>query len=198
MKPGTEPDFLLLQKIKNGKSDASEQLIKKYYSSIYQYCLLHTHDRNYAEDLTQETFLHFFASLETYKEYGKTKNYLYRIAGNIIKNFYIKKKEILVEQFPEIIEESMKGVEIRLDIEKAVQYLPDEIKDTAILFFFQGLKQKEIAQILDIKLSLARGRCSSSPKKRVTGVSATMISCIPWKNSPQLMDFVRIHSCSSQ
>lgn len=52
MKPGTEPDFLLLQKIKNGKSDASEQLIKKYYSSIYQYCLLHTHDRNYAEDLT--------------------------------------------------------------------------------------------------------------------------------------------------
>ena len=96
MKPGTEPDFLLLQKIKNGKSDASEQLIKKYYSSIYQYCLLHTHDRNYAEDLTQETFLHFFASLETYKEYGKTKNYLYRIAGNIIKNFYIKKKEILV------------------------------------------------------------------------------------------------------
>lgn len=29
MKPGTEPDFLLLQKIKNGKSDASEQLIKK-------------------------------------------------------------------------------------------------------------------------------------------------------------------------
>lgn len=61
MEPGTEPDFLLLQKIKNGKSDASEQLIKKYYSSIYQYCLLHTHDRNYAEDLTQETFLHFFA-----------------------------------------------------------------------------------------------------------------------------------------
>ena len=151
MEPGTEPDFLLLQKIKNGKSDASEQLIKKYYSSIYQYCLLHTHDRNYAEDLTQETFLHFFASLETYKEYGKTKNYLYRIAGNIIKNFYIKKKEILVEQFPEIIEESMKGVEIRLE-------------DTAILFFFQGLKQKEIAQILDIKLSLVKYRVSKAKK----------------------------------
>lgn len=31
----------------------------------------------------------------------------------------------------------MKGVEIRLDIEKAVQYLPDEIKDTAILFSFK-------------------------------------------------------------
>lgn len=56
----------------------------------------------------------------------------------------------------------MKGVEIRLDIEKAVQYLPDEIKDTAILFFFQGLKQKEIAQILDIKLSLVKYRVSKA------------------------------------
>lgn len=58
----------------------------------------------------------------------------------------------------------MKGVEIRLDIEKVVQYLPDEIKDTAILFFFQGLKQKEIAQILDIKLSLVKYRVSKAKK----------------------------------
>ncbi len=159
-----EPDFLLLQKIKNGKSEAGEQLIKKYYSSIYQYCLLHTQDRNHAEDLTQETFLHFFTSLDTYKECGKTKNYLYRIAGNIIKNFYIKKKEILIEQFPEIMEESMNEIEIRLDIEKCMQCLPDEIKDTAILFFFQGLKQKEIAQVLSIKLSLVKYRVSRAKK----------------------------------
>lgn len=134
---GDGTGFLIITENKKWKKWCQWTVDKKYYSSIYQYCLLHTHDRNYAEDLTQETFLHFFASLETYKEYGKTKNYLYRIAGNIIKNFYIKKKEILVEQFPEIIEESMKGVEIRLDIEKAVQYLPDEIKDTAILFSFK-------------------------------------------------------------
>ena len=56
---GDGTGFLIITENKNGKSDASEQLIKKYYSSIYQYCLLHTHDRNYAEDLTQETFLHF-------------------------------------------------------------------------------------------------------------------------------------------
>lgn len=159
-----EPDFLLIQKIKDGKCEASEQLIKKYYSSIYQYCLLHIHDRNHAEDLTQETFLHFFSSLVTYQEYGKTRNYLYRIAGNIIKNFYCKKKEILVEQLPEVTDESMREIEIRMDIEKAIQYLPNEIKDTAILFFFQGLKQKEIAQVLDIKLSLVKYRVSKAKK----------------------------------
>lgn len=79
-----ESDILLISQIKSGKNEASERFIKKYYASIYQYCLLHIHNRYYAEDLTQETFLRFFASLETYREYGKTKNYLYRIASNII------------------------------------------------------------------------------------------------------------------
>lgn len=162
-----EPDFLLIQKIKGGKSDkneASERLVKKYYSSIYQYCFLHIHDCAYAEDFTQETFLRFFQSLGSYREYGKTKSYLYCIAGNIIKNYYSKKKEVLLEQIPEEHENSMDGVEIRLDIEQAVDDLPAELKEITILFFFQGLKQKEIAKVLNIKLSLVKYRISRAKK----------------------------------
>ena len=36
-------DFLLVQKIRNGDNQAGNQLVEKYYSSIYQYCYLHTH-----------------------------------------------------------------------------------------------------------------------------------------------------------
>ena len=31
-------DFLLVQKIRNGDNQAGNQLVEKYYSSIYQYC----------------------------------------------------------------------------------------------------------------------------------------------------------------
>lgn len=155
-----ESDILLISQIKSGKNEASERFIKKYYASIYQYCLLHIHDRYYAEDLTQETFLRFFASLETYREYGKTKNYLYRIASNIMKNFYIKKKDILLDQLPETAENNAGDIDIKLDIERAVDSLPDELREVAILFFFQDLKQAEIAQILNIKLSLVKYRIS--------------------------------------
>ena len=34
-------DFLLVHLARAGDEDACEKLVKKYYSSIYQYCLLH-------------------------------------------------------------------------------------------------------------------------------------------------------------
>lgn len=163
-KKSKEPDFLLIQKIKNGESEAGERLIKKYYSSVYQYCFLHIRDNNYAEDFTQETFARFFESLKTYKEYGKTKSYLYCIAGNIIKNHYAKKKDLLLDEIPEIPENTMTDIEIRMDIEHAIDELSDEMKEVVILFFFQGLKQKEIAEVLNIKLSLVKYRISKSKK----------------------------------
>lgn len=64
-------DSLLVHLARAGDEDACEKLVKKYYSSIYQYCLLHINDPYEAEDLTQEVFTRFFATV--YK-------------GNIIKN----------------------------------------------------------------------------------------------------------------
>ena len=50
----------------------------------------------------------------------------------------------------------------RIDVERALDLLPEEIKETAILFFFQGLKQKEISDLLHIKLSLVKYRVSKA------------------------------------
>lgn len=151
-------DFLLMQKVKNGDREAGEQFIKKYYPAIYQYCFLQIHNRIDAEDLTQDVFVRFFESLETYKEFGKVKNYLYCIAGNTIKNYFKKKREVLLDELPETEDCCMENVDIRMDIEQTVDGLPDEIKEVTILFFFQGLKQREIAELLDIKLSLVKYR----------------------------------------
>ena len=157
-------DFLLIQKIKNGDPQAGEQFVRKYYSAIYQYCFLHIHNSYDAEDMTQETFTRFFTSINSYQNHGKTKNYLYCIAGNIIKNHYKKKKELLLDEIPEIPDRQMNDIEIRLDIEQAIDQLPDELREVTILFFFQDLKQKEIAELLNIKLSLVKYRVSQAKK----------------------------------
>ena len=105
-------DFLLVKKAKNGDEQAGEQLIRKYYTAIYQYCFLHLRDRDLAEDMTQETFTRYFEALQTYTDYGKLKNYLYRIAGNIIKNYYKKKKELPMEEMSDIPGSDMRDEEI--------------------------------------------------------------------------------------
>ena len=154
-------DSLLVHLARAGDEDACEKLVKKYYSSIYQYCLLHIYDSYEAEDLTQEVFTRFFSSLYRYKEYGKVKNYLYTIAGNTVKNYYKKKTDIPSEELPASKGSSKNNVEeigVRLDIEQAVRKLPEEIRETAVLYFFQELKQREIAELLHIKLSLVKYR----------------------------------------
>ena len=155
-------DFFLVQKIKNGDNHAGKQFVEKYYSFIYQYCFLHTRDQECAEDMAQETFVRFFGALMGGAEIGKAKSYLYSIAWNVIKNHYKKKKEILLDHLPDIEEDNLTEIEIRLDIERALDQLPKEIKETAILFFFQGLKQREISDLLNIKLSLVKYRVSKA------------------------------------
>ena len=68
----------------------------------------------------------------------------------------------MTDQLPDIEDENPKNIEIRIDIERALEQLPEEIKEIVILFFFQGLKQKEIADLLNIKLSLVKYRVSKS------------------------------------
>ena len=63
-----------------------EKLITDNYESIYKYCCYHLNQRHAAEDLTQEVFLKFLNNLDSYRDYGKIKNYLYVIAGNLIRN----------------------------------------------------------------------------------------------------------------
>ena len=111
--------------------------------------------------MTQEVFTRFFSNLYRYKEYGKVKNYLYTIAGNTVKNYYKKKKDIPSEELLKSEDCSKNHVEelgVRLTIEQAVRKLPEEIRETAVLYFFQELKQREIAELLHIKLSLVKYR----------------------------------------
>lgn len=52
------------------------------YDKIYRYCYLRVHNRETAEDLTQETFLRYLEHPQ-YHSMDKTLQLLYTIAGNL-------------------------------------------------------------------------------------------------------------------
>lgn len=153
-----DSDLLLIQKMKIGDEQAVDVFVKKYYLKILKYCCLHIHDYGYAEDVAQETFEQFFRTLNQYRHYGKALNYLYVIAANKCKNFYTKKREVVMEELPEQLDYSMNDLAEYMDVHHALDDLPFELREIAILFFFQQLKQKEIAKILGIGLPLVKYR----------------------------------------
>ena len=153
-----DADFLLLHRMRHGDDQAIEDFVRKYYPMILQYCQLHIQDLGYAEDLTQETFARFFRTLNQYQHYGKAANYLYVIAGNLCRDHHKKPGEILMEELPEQPVYQTESLDLRLDVHRALEQLPPELREVTILYFFQELKQKEIARILGISLPLVKYR----------------------------------------
>lgn len=56
--------------------------IEEQYEKIYRYCYYRLRNRERAEDVTQETFLRWFAS-DTYRDKNQLLQYLYTVARNL-------------------------------------------------------------------------------------------------------------------
>lgn len=153
-----DPDLLLLQRMRLGDARAVETFVEKYYPKILQYCRIHTGRLQDAEDVTQETFEAFFRTLDRYRHYGKAANYLYVIAANGCRDLHRRKQELPLDQLPDPPDQRQGQLDLRLDLEGAFRSLPEALREAAVLFFLQGCKQKEIAQILDIGLPLVKYR----------------------------------------
>lgn len=151
-------DFLLVQKMRKGDEEALEDFVKKFYPRILKYCRIHIDDYSYAEDIAQETFARFFRTLKQYQHYGKAVNYLYVIAANLCSDYYRKNKEILLEELPVGSAAGTENWDLRIDVQRALECLPAELREAAILFFMQEQKQKDVARILGISLSLVKYR----------------------------------------
>lgn len=153
-----DADFWLIRKMRMGDEQAVESFVQKYYSRILKYCRAHIDDYGYAEDMTQETFVRFFRTLKEYRHYGKTANYLYAIAANLCRDYYRKAREIPIEELPEGADPHVGNMDQQIDVRFALESLPEEIRETAVLYFMQERKQKDIARILGISLSLVKYR----------------------------------------
>lgn len=156
-------DFLLIRKMKQGDDNAFDTFVRKYYNDILKFCSYHCSDAEDAEDLTQETFANFFAKLSDYRHKGKTKNYLYTIAGNLCKNQYKKQKPLPVDeqQLLEIESESgnlEESITDKIMLDWALEQLPEEFRQVIDLYYFQEMKLTEIASALGIGLPLVKYR----------------------------------------
>ena len=52
----------------------------------------------------------------------------------------------------------MESLDLRMDVHMALEHLPQELREVTILYFFQEVRQKEIARILGIGLPLVKYR----------------------------------------
>jgi RNA polymerase sigma-70 factor (ECF subfamily) len=112
------------------------------YDKIYKYCFFKVKNAHVAEDLTQETFLRFFAQ-HTYIRRGKPLAYVYTIARNLCMDHFRKKTtEPLSEEITAPADDTL---ETSLSLQAAIQNLPEDMQEILLLRYTNDLSLGEVA-----------------------------------------------------
>ena len=137
------------------------ELITEYGDSILRMCYIYLKDYHLAEDIAQETFLQVYNNYDSFRKQSSTKTWIIRIAINLCKNqmrtkwFSVKREE----EFPILsCTEDYDGIIDREQLITEIGNLRPKYREVILLFYYQELTVKEIAELLDEKESTVKMR----------------------------------------
>lgn len=156
-----------------GNEFALETLIKRHKRKIYSYIYNLVKDRDLAEDLFQDTFIKVINTLKgrNYNEEGKFLPWVMRIAHNLVIDYFRKAKKMQTTSggddwnifdslnvFDDTIHDKMEKKQIKADVRKLIEKLPDDQREVLVMRHYEDLSFKEIAEISNISINTALGR----------------------------------------
>lgn len=138
---------------------------------IYQYSLRLTHNREEAEDLTQDTIYLALKNRERYLEADSMKSWLLTICANIHRNNIKRGKKVITES--RIKEESDVSNSIEEQQEECplLNSLPADVRKVFDMLI-KGYKYKEIAYKLATPIGTIKSRISKTRKILLKRISA--------------------------
>ena len=144
-----------MSKTSNGM-DKEAQFLKafdEYADALFKHCFFRVSDRETAKDLVQESFTRAWDHLTQGKEVRDYRAFLYRIANNLIVDFYRKKKAVSLENisdaekntlfYDERMEKEIEDDARRVLLE--IRKLPEDYQNAVTMRYIDGLTPKEIA-----------------------------------------------------
>jgi RNA polymerase sigma-70 factor (ECF subfamily) len=175
----TTDEQLLLRYREEGDRNAFEELVHRYERELYSYLRRYLGDAALAEDAFQGTFLQVHLKRDQFEADRKVRPWIYTIATNQAIDTQRRNKrhrvvsldrqqkqgdqdvgsliDLLVAQEP--------GPQLRMEagercewVREAVSRLPEQLRMTLVLIYFQGLKYREAAEVLQIPVGTVKSR----------------------------------------
>ena len=163
-----------IKRFVSGDNGAFNFIIRKWQVPVYEIAYRYVGSKQDAKDICQNTFVSVYRNLKKLKDNASFSTWIYRIAVNLCKDELKKRKrkinldlsfkgynksgsDSLVEVNPDFEEDMMKK-DIQEIIKRAVNSLSEEQKVVVILKEYQGLKFREVAEILKISENTAKSR----------------------------------------
>lgn len=163
-------DWSVVESCLDGDRQAYALLVKKYERPVFNIVYRLTSDFEMANDITQETFIKAYRSLRQVRAEFKFSNWLFKIATNLCRDQFKKKKpeaEISLDESIALAEslipyndsnnsldpeEKLVLKEEQKQVLGAIESLPFLYRKIIVLRYIQDLAYKEIADILKIPM----------------------------------------------
>lgn len=140
-----------------GDSDAFAQLIELNTQSMYKVARAYfTNDADVA-DAIGETTLTCFEKISTLRNPKYFKTWLLRILINQCNQMIREKnREVTTAEFSDIMDESSQYA--LLEFKELLDQMDEKYRVVLVLYYVEGFKMKEIAELLDIKENTVKTR----------------------------------------
>jgi RNA polymerase sigma-70 factor (ECF subfamily) len=173
-------DETLLLRFGKGQEEAFAVLIQRYERELYGYLRRYLGDGSLAEDVFQNTFLQLYLKSGQYEPGRPVRPWLYTIATHqaidaLRRNGRHQAVSLDIQRetssegeaqsLMELLESREEGPidlavgqERRERIRASVEQLPDFLRQVLVMAYYQGLKYREIADILSIPVGTVKSR----------------------------------------
>ena len=138
-----------------------ESIIVREQDMLFRFAYMRIGRREDAEDIVQDVFLKLFRSSESLGSVRNIKHYLIRSISNACKDFHRRQQNILPLEKAEremVSDDDLKMHEEYLRITKLAGTLPQEQKEVLYMKCIDGLKFREIADILELPQATVKSR----------------------------------------
>jgi len=181
-------DEELFKLFRAGNVTAFDALVHRYEGELFGYLNRYLRNRELAEDTFQNTFMAIYQKAENFEEGKKFKPWLYAIATNQAIDASRKRKRrqaISLESEWSNSEGSTKVGNLRdalegntekpdnpvimdekkVQVRKAIDMLPENLRQVLLLAYFHEFKYQEISEVLGIPLGTVKSRLHAALEK---------------------------------
>lgn len=153
--------------MKKESIDLFKELYLEHKDNLLGIAILYLKDYHLAQDAVQETFFKVFEKLSTLDTVINKTAWITTITVNICKNKLKRKyrseissSELDLDSLP-VLSESL---DEKLTVLEALHSLPLTLKEVVVLYYYQELTQREIAEILKVSESTVAYRLKTARK----------------------------------
>jgi RNA polymerase sigma-70 factor (ECF subfamily) len=166
-------DEQLMWRLQHGNDPAAfDQLVHRWREPVRRLGFRMTGDHHRAEDLAQETFSRIFAKRADYRPDSRFSTFLWRVALNLCHDEFrrqSRRRELSLDEDEPFNEAPEPSPAVQLELSEcadsvrhALQRLPEHYRAVVILRHYEGLKLREIAEVLEVPEGTVKSRMAEA------------------------------------